>query len=58
MKETTPRGSVGEFVVLESSMDEDSPVKRRSVESKVSSGDTSSSDSRGLKMKSKPLGCC
>jgi hypothetical protein len=48
-KETTPGGSAKECVVPERSTDEDRPTKRCDIESRVSSGDTSSSGSRGPK---------
>jgi hypothetical protein len=44
-KETAPGGSVEECVVPEWSTGEDRPTKRHNVESRVSSGDTSSSSS-------------
>jgi hypothetical protein len=45
--ETTPGGSVGECVVPERSTNKDRPMKRRGIESRVLSGDTSSSGSKG-----------
>jgi hypothetical protein len=48
-KEITPRGSAGECVVPERSIDEDRPTKRCGIEDRVSSGDTdSSSGPKGL----------
>jgi hypothetical protein len=50
-KEPTPRGSARECVVLERRIDEYRSMKRRDIESRVSSGDTCSSGSRGLEDK-------
>jgi hypothetical protein len=49
---------VGECVVPERSTYEDRLMKRHNIESRVSSGDTSSSGSRGPEDEVKPLGCC
>ena len=53
-KETAPRGSAGECDVPERRIDEDRLVKRCIVEIRVSSGDTSSSGSRGQEDKVQP----
>jgi hypothetical protein len=55
-KETTPGGSVEEYVVPERSTYEDRPTKRHGIEDRVSSGDTSSSSSSGGVCSSKGLG--
>jgi hypothetical protein len=50
-KETTLGGSVEECIVPERIIDEDRLVNRGDIESRVSSGDTNSSGSRGIKYK-------
>jgi hypothetical protein len=61
-KEITPGGSAEEGIVPEWSTAHIGPTKRHGVESRVSSGDTSSSSSSSgpgaQVMNSKPLGCC
>jgi hypothetical protein len=47
-KETTPSGSVGEYVLPEWITNEDRPTKRRGIEDMVSSRDTSGDKILGL----------